>query len=71
MLKYSDYFLYIISGTEEFLFEENKFIMASILEVIANVTFKHIIILTLKYFAAGYITLFCYILVSVSHIFSC
>lgn len=61
-------FLYPIFGNIEFYFEENKFVaMASILGAVANVILNYIFIKLFGYIAAGYTTLFCYILFSFGH----
>ena len=52
----------------EFYFEANKFIMiASVFGAIVNIILNYIFIPIFGYIAAGYTTLFCYILFSVSH----
>ena len=61
-------FLYSMFANIEFFFEENKFITAaSIIGAIANIILNYIFLQIFGYFAAGYTTLFCYILFSVSH----
>ena len=61
-------FLYSMFGNIEFFFEENKFITAaSMIGAIANIILNYIFIQIFGYFAAGYTTLFCYIIFSVSH----
>lgn len=61
-------FLYSMFCNIEFFFEENKFITAaSLIGAIANIILNYIFMQIFGYFAAGYTTLFCYILFSVSH----
>lgn len=61
-------FLYSMFGNIEFFFEENKFITtASMIGAIANIILNYIFMQIFGYFAAGYTTLFCYILFSLSH----
>ena len=61
-------FLYSMFGNIEFFFEENKFITtASVIGAIANIILNYIFMQIFSYYAAGYTTLFCYILFSVSH----
>lgn len=52
----------------EFFFKENKFITAaSVIGAITNIILNYIFMQIFGYFAAGYTTLLCYILFSVSH----
>ncbi len=61
-------FLYTLFGNVEFYYEANKFIMiASVFGAIVNIILNYIFIPIFGYIAAGYTTLFCYILFSVSH----
>ncbi len=61
-------FLYTLFGNVEFYYEANKFIMvASVFGAVVNVILNYIFIPMFGYIAAGYTTLFCYILFSVSH----
>lgn len=61
-------FLYSLFGNVEFFFEANKFItMASITGAIVNVILNYILMPIFGYYAAGYTTLFCYILFSLGH----
>lgn len=61
-------FLYPLFGNVEFYFEENKFIMmASVSGAAVNILLNRIAIPLYGYMAAGYTTLICYILFSISH----
>ena len=61
-------FLYSLFGNVEFFFEANKFItMASITGAIVNVILNYVLMPIFGYYAAGYTTLFCYILFSLGH----
>ncbi len=61
-------FLYTLFGNVEFYYEATKFIMiASVTGAIVNIILNYIFIPIFGYIAAGYTTLFCYILFSVSH----
>ncbi|WP_105205168.1 lipopolysaccharide biosynthesis protein [Neobittarella massiliensis] len=61
-------FLYNLFGNVEFYFEENKFIMiASVLGAVLNIILNYIFVPLCGYIAAGYTTLFCYIVYSLSH----
>ena len=61
-------FLYPLFGNIEFYFEENKYVaMASITGAIVNVVLNYLMIPIFGYIAAGYTTLFCYILFSAGH----
>ncbi|MBQ2980625.1 MAG: oligosaccharide flippase family protein [Lachnospiraceae bacterium] len=61
-------FLYPLFGNIEFYFEENKYVaMASVTGAIVNVVLNYIFIPVFGYIAAGYTTLFCYILFSAGH----
>lgn len=61
-------FLYPIFGNIEFYFEANNFIMwASIFGAILNILLNFVFINTFGYIAAGYTTLFCYIVFSLGH----
>lgn len=65
-------FLYCLFANIEFYFEKNKFItVASIVTAAANVLLNWIFIPVFGYFAAGYTTLFCYILFSLAHYVFC
>lgn len=66
-------FLYNFFGTIEFYYEKNKFIMlASVIGAALNVLLNYIFIPKFGFVAAGYTTLFCYILFSVAHfLFAC
>lgn len=66
-------FLYNLFGTIEFYYEKNKFIMlASVIGAALNVLLNYIFIPKFGFVAAGYTTLFCYILFSVAHLlFAC
>lgn len=65
--------LYSFFTNVEFYFEENKFIMfASIIAAALNVVLNFIFINMFGYIAAGYTTLFCYIVYSLAqYIFMC
>ena len=61
-------FLYCLFGNIEFFFEANKFItMASITGAVVNVVLNYVLMPIFGYYAAGYTTLFCYILFSLGH----
>lgn len=61
-------FLYYLFVNIEFFFEANKFItMASITGAIVNVILNYFLMPIFGYYAAGYTTLFCYILFSLGH----
>lgn len=61
-------FLYCLFANVEFYFEKNKFItVASVIGAAANVILNYLLLPVFGYYAAGYTTLFCYILFSVSH----
>lgn len=63
-------FLYSMFCTIEFYFEKTKPMMiASILGALTNFITNYIFITIFGYYAAGYTTLFCYILFSVAHAF--
>ncbi len=63
-------FLYSLFGNVEFYFEANKFIMiASVIGAIVNIILNYVFIPIFGYVAAGYTTLFCYILLSMGHYF--
>ncbi len=60
--------LYNLFGNIEFYFEANKFIMcASVIGAASNIILNYIFIPKYGYIAAGYTTLFCYILFSLVH----
>lgn len=61
-------FLYPLFGNIEFYFEKTKFVtIASCTGAVANVILNYIFIGKFGYLAAGYTTLFCYILFSFAH----
>lgn len=61
-------FLYTLFANVEFYFEENKFIMfASVLAAILNIILNYLLLPIFGYLAAGYTTLFSYIIYSFSH----
>lgn len=61
-------FLYPLFSTVEFYFEKNYFVMiASCTGAAANMILNYIFINIYGYYAAGYTTLFCYILYSFAH----
>lgn len=61
-------FLYCLFGNVEFYFEENKFItIASVVGAVANIVLNYLLLPVFGYYAAGYTTLFCYILFSAAH----
>lgn len=61
-------FLYNIFGTIEFYYEKNHFIMiASIIGAVLNVVLNYIFIPIFGFTAAGYTTLFCYVLFAIFH----
>ncbi len=63
-------FLYPLFGNVEFFFEKTKFVMvASCIGAAVNLVLNYIFIPIFGYYAAGYTTLFCYILFAVAHYF--
>lgn len=61
-------FLYSLFANIEFYYEENIFIaIASILAALANITLNAIFIPIVGYLAAGYTSLTCYIIYSITH----
>lgn len=61
-------FLYSLFANIEFYFEKNKFItVASVIGAVANIVMNYLLLPIFGYYAAGYTTLFCYILFSASH----
>lgn len=63
-------FLYPLFSTVEFYYEKTGFVMiASCLGAVANIILNYIFIKIYGYYAAGYTTLFCYILYSFAHYF--
>ena len=61
-------FAYDLFAKFEFYFEKTKFIMAaSIVAAILNIILNYIFIKIFGYYAAGYTTLFCYIIYTVGH----
>lgn len=61
-------FMYSLFSRFEFYFERTKFMMiASVLGACANIVLNYIFIPKYGYYAAGYTTLFCYILYCVGH----
>lgn len=61
-------FLYPLFSNVEFYYEANKFVMiASTLGAISNIILNYIFIKIYGYVAAGYTTLFCYMLFVVAH----
>lgn len=61
-------FMYSLFSRFEFYFERTKFMMfASVLGACANLLLNYIFIPIYGYYAAGYTTLFCYILYCVGH----
>lgn len=61
-------FMYQIFANVEFYFEENKFITyASVCGSILNIILNYIFIQIFGYIAAGYTTLFCYIIFGIAH----
>ncbi|MDO4803750.1 MAG: oligosaccharide flippase family protein [Lachnospiraceae bacterium] len=61
-------YLYPLFSTVEFYYEKTGFVMiASCIGAVANVILNYIFIGIYGYFAAGYTTLFCYILYSFAH----
>lgn len=61
-------FLYPLFSTVEFYYEKTGFVMiASCIGAVANVILNYIFIRIYGYYAAGYTTLFCYILYSLAH----
>lgn len=66
-------FAYVIFANIEFYYEEKRFVaIASLAAAILNIILNYIFIPIFGYYAAGYTTLLCYIIFSVSHYaFSC
>ncbi|MDD3137586.1 MAG: oligosaccharide flippase family protein [Lachnospiraceae bacterium] len=63
-------FLYPLFSTIEFYYEKTKYVMiASMIGAILNLLLNYYFIPHIGYYAAGYTTLFCYILYSFSHYF--
>lgn len=61
-------FLYCLCGNVEFFFEENKFItIASVIGAMMNIILNMLLIPLFGYYAAGYTTLFCYIMFATAH----
>lgn len=61
-------FLYQFFANIEFYFEESKYVMvASVFGAIANIFLNWILIPQFGYMVAGYTTLFCYMLFSITH----
>ena len=61
-------FLYPLFSTVEFYYEKTGFVMiASCIAAGANIILNYIFIRIYGYYAAGYTTLFCYILYSLAH----
>ena len=61
-------FLYSLYGNIEFYYEENFFIMfASVIAAIINIILNYVFIKKFGYLAAGYTTLFCFIVYAISH----
>lgn len=61
-------FLYCLCGNVEFFFEENKFItIASVTGAVINIILNMLLIPIFGYYAAGYTTLFCYIMFAAAH----
>ena len=61
-------FVYTLFGNIEFYYEARKFIMfASMIAAVVNIALNYIFINLFGYIAAGYTTLFCYILLSLAH----
>lgn len=61
-------FSYCLFANIEFFFEANKFITAaSVIGAILNIILNYILMPIFGYYAAGYTTLFCYIMFSLGH----
>ena len=61
-------FLYTLFANVEFFLEENRFItIASCVGAVANIVLNFLLLPVFGYYAAGYTTLFCYILFALSH----
>jgi len=61
-------FVYSLFANVEFYYEKNKFIMVgSVLAAASNIGLNLLIMPKLGYLAAGYVTLFCYVLLAVAH----
>ena len=66
----SVYFMYAydLFSNVEFYYEKTKFIMvASILAAVLNVILNYVFIRMFGYYAAGYTTLFCYVVYAITH----
>lgn len=65
-------FMYVLFSNVEFYFEENKFILiASIIAAVLNIILNAIFIPIFGYLAAGYTTLFSYIIYCFAHYIFC
>lgn len=63
-------FLYPLFSTIEFYYEETKYVsFASFISSVINIVLNYIFIPKFGYVAAGYTTLFCYMLLSIFHYF--
>ena len=63
-------FAYSLFADFEFYYKKTKFIMAaSVLSALTNIVLNYIFIMIFGYMAAGYTTLFCYIVYAVAHYF--
>lgn len=61
-------FIYDLFSTVEFYYEKTKFVMfASLIAAVLNIVLNYIFIKIFGYFAAGYTTLFCYVVYATSH----
>jgi len=63
-------FLYPLFSTVEFYFEKPKLVMmASCVGAVTNIVLNYLLIPVFGYYAAGYTTLFCYIMYSFAHFY--
>lgn len=61
-------FMYQIFANVEFYYEKNKFIaLASVMSALFNIILNYFFVKHYGYIAAGYTTLFCYIILGLSH----
>ena len=61
-------FIYDLFSTVEFYYEKTKFVMiASLIAALLNIVLNYIFINLFGYFAAGYTTMFCYVVYATAH----
>ncbi|MDD6808020.1 MAG: oligosaccharide flippase family protein [Oscillospiraceae bacterium] len=65
-------FMYSVFSNVEYYYKKTTYIaVASVICSIANIGLNYVFILKFGYYAAGYTTLFCYILLAIFHLFFC